>query len=42
MGDYEESPLRMMDDMDDLDDDLNDGRSNMDEWFPKDGSDDRD
>jgi hypothetical protein len=42
MGDYEESPLRMMDDMDDLDDDPNDGLSNMDEWFPKDGSNDRD
>ncbi len=51
MRDYEESPLRMengphelddLDDMDDLDDDPNEGRSNMDEWFPEDGSNDRD
>jgi hypothetical protein len=45
---YEESPPRMengpqeLDDFDDLDDDPNEGRSEMDEWFPKDGSDDRD
>jgi hypothetical protein len=39
MRDYEESPPRMMDD---LDNDLNEGRSNMDEWFPKDGGNDRD
>jgi hypothetical protein len=37
--DYEERPPRMMDD---LDDDPNEGRSDMDEWFPKDGSNDRD
>jgi hypothetical protein len=42
MRDYEESPPRMMHDMDDLDDDPNEGRSNMDEWFPEDGSNDRD
>jgi hypothetical protein len=40
--DYEENPLRREDDFDDLDDDLNEGRSGMDEWFPKDGSNDRD
>jgi hypothetical protein len=42
MRDYEESPPRMMDDLDDLDDDTNEGRSDMDEWFPEDGSNDRD
>jgi hypothetical protein len=42
MRDYMESPPRMMDDFDDLDDDPNDGRSDMDEWFPEDGSNDRD
>jgi hypothetical protein len=51
MRDYEESPPRMangphepddLDDLDDLDDDPNEGRSNMDEWFPEDGSNDRD
>jgi hypothetical protein len=51
MRDYEESPLRMengpqelddLDDMDDLDDDPNEGRSDMDEWFPEDESNDRD
>jgi hypothetical protein len=51
MRDYEESPPRMENDLhelDDLDDlyDLNDdpkeGRSDMDEWFPEDGSNDRD
>jgi hypothetical protein len=41
MRDYEESPPRMVDDLDDLDN-LNDGCSDMDEWFPKDGSNDRD
>jgi hypothetical protein len=39
---YEESPLRLEDDFDDLDDDPNEGRSDMDEWFPEDGSNDRD
>jgi hypothetical protein len=42
MRDYEENLLRMEDDFDDLDDDPNEGRSNMDEWFPKDGINDRD
>jgi hypothetical protein len=42
MRDFEESLPRMMDDLDDLDDDPNKGRSDMDEWFPKDGSNDRD
>jgi hypothetical protein len=42
MRDYEESPPRMMDDLDDLDDDPNEGCSDMDEWFPEDGSNDRD
>jgi hypothetical protein len=36
MRDYEENPLRMEDDFDDLDNDLNEGRSDMD------GSNDRD
>jgi hypothetical protein len=49
--DYEESPPRMengpheLDDLDDLyelDDDPNEGCFDMDEWFPKDGSNDRD
>jgi hypothetical protein len=42
MRDYEESPPRMMEDLDDLDDDPNEGYSDMDEWFSKDGSNDRD
>jgi hypothetical protein len=29
-------------DFDDLDDDPNEGHSDMDEWFPQDGSNDRD
>jgi hypothetical protein len=41
MRDYEESPSRMMDDMDDPDD-PNEGRSDMDEWFPEDKSNNRD
>jgi hypothetical protein len=41
MRDYEEHPLRMEDDFDDLDDDPNEGCYDMDEWFPKDGSNDR-
>jgi hypothetical protein len=40
--DYKESLPRMMDDLDDLDDDPNKGRSGMDEWFLEDGSNDRD
>jgi hypothetical protein len=31
-----------LDNLDDLYDDTNDGRSDMDEWFPQDGSNDRD
>jgi hypothetical protein len=42
MRDYEEDPLRMEDDFNDLDDDPNEGRSDMDEWFPEDGSNDKD
>jgi hypothetical protein len=42
MRDYEESPTRVMDDLDDLDDDPNEGRSDMDECFFKDESNDRD
>jgi hypothetical protein len=42
MRDYEESLPRMMDDLDDLDDNPNEGPSDMDEWLPKDGSNDRD
>jgi hypothetical protein len=51
MRDYVENPPMMekgpheLDDLDnlyDLDDDPNEGRSDMDEWFPKDGSNDRD
>jgi hypothetical protein len=42
MRDYEESSPRMMEDLDDLHDDPNEGRSDMDEWFSKDGSNDRD
>jgi hypothetical protein len=49
--DYEEIPPRMengpheLDDLDnlyDLDDDPNEGHSDMDEWVPEDGSNDRD
>jgi hypothetical protein len=42
MRDYEENPLRMDDDFDDLEDDPNKCCSNMDEWFPDNGSNDRD
>jgi hypothetical protein len=34
--------LDHLDDLDDLDDDPNEGRSDVDEWFPQDGSNDRD
>jgi hypothetical protein len=34
--------LDALDDLDDLDDDPIEGRSDMDEWFPQDGSNDRD
>jgi hypothetical protein len=42
MRDYEENPLRMEDDFDDLDNDPNEGHSDVDEWFPKDGCNDKD
>jgi hypothetical protein len=47
MWDYEESPLRMVDgphELDDLDDldDPTEANYNVDEWFPEDGSNDRD
>jgi hypothetical protein len=42
MRDYEEHPLCMEDDFDDLDDDPNEGRSDVDARFPEDGSNDRD
>jgi hypothetical protein len=42
LRDYEENPLRLEDDFDDLDDDPNEGCSDMDEWFPEDGCNDRD
>jgi hypothetical protein len=42
MRDYEENPLRMEDYFNDLDDDPNEGRSDMDESFLEDGSNDRD
>jgi hypothetical protein len=41
MRDYEESPSRMMDDLDYLDE-LIEASSDMDEWFSEDGSNDRD
>jgi hypothetical protein len=41
MKDYEESPSRMMDDLDDLDD-LTEADYDVDEWIPKDGSNDQD
>jgi hypothetical protein len=34
--------LDALDDLDDLNDDPNEGCSDMDEWFPQDGSNDRD
>jgi hypothetical protein len=42
MRGYEEKPLRLEDDFDNLDDDPSKDRSDMDEWFPDDGSNDRD
>jgi hypothetical protein len=42
MRDYEERLLKMEDDFDDLNDDPNEGRSDMDDCFPEDGSSDRD
>jgi hypothetical protein len=41
MMDYKESLSRMMDDLDDLDD-LTEADYKMNEWFPEDGSNDRD
>jgi hypothetical protein len=41
MRDYEERPSRMMDDLDDLDDPTK-AEYDMNEWFPEDGSNDRD
>jgi hypothetical protein len=41
MRDYEESPSRMMDDLDDLEEST-EANSDMDEWFPADGSNDWD
>jgi hypothetical protein len=42
----EEAPVENgppeLDDLDNLDDDPNEGHSDMDEWFPEDGSNDRD
>jgi hypothetical protein len=39
---FEENTLRLEDDFDDLDDDPNEGRSDMDEYILEDGSNDRD
>jgi hypothetical protein len=39
--DYEDSPSRMMDDLDDLDDPTK-ADYNVNEWFPENGSNDRD
>jgi hypothetical protein len=41
MRDYEESPSRMMDDLHELDDPI-EADCDVDEWFPQDGSNDRD
>jgi hypothetical protein len=41
MRDHKESPSRMMDDLDDLDD-LTKADYDVDEWYPKDGSNDQD
>jgi hypothetical protein len=42
MRHYEENPLRLEDDFDDLDNYPNGGRFDVDEWNPEDGSNDRD
>jgi hypothetical protein len=42
MRDCEEHPLRMEDEFGDMDNNPNEGRFDMDEWFPKDGSNNRD
>jgi hypothetical protein len=41
MRDHEESPSRMFDDLDDLDDPI-EADYDVDEWFPKDRSHDQD
>jgi hypothetical protein len=41
MRDYEESPSRMMDDLDDLDDPI-EADYDVEEWFLTDGSNDQD
>jgi hypothetical protein len=41
MRDDEENPFRLEDDFDDLDDDPNEGHSDMDEEIHEDGSNDR-
>jgi hypothetical protein len=41
MSDYEESPLRMVDDLGDLDD-RTEGDYDVNKWYPEDGSSDRD
>jgi hypothetical protein len=42
MRDYVDSQPRMIEDLDDLDDDPTEACSDINEWFPKDGSNDRD
>jgi hypothetical protein len=42
LRDYEENLLRLEDDFDDLDDDPSEDCFDMEEWFPDDGSNDRD
>jgi hypothetical protein len=42
LRDFEENPLRLEDDFDDLDDDPNEGLSDVDELFLEDGSNGRD
>jgi hypothetical protein len=42
LRDYEEDMLRLEDDFDDLDNDLNEGHFDVDEYITKDGSNDRD
>jgi hypothetical protein len=42
MREYEDNPLRLEDDLDDLDDNLSEDHSGMDELFPNNESNDRD
>jgi hypothetical protein len=42
MRDYEENPLRLEDDFDEMNNDTIEGCSDVDEWFPEDGCNDRD